>query len=88
MIPTVSRVVELADTIVKSIVDDVNSVNVTGSFVDKGIMLEVKVGQGDVGKIIGKEGRIASALRTLIKAAGARDGQRVMVNVFNKPTDL
>ncbi len=43
MIPTVSRVVELADTIVKSIVDDVNSVNVTGSFVDKGIMLEVKV---------------------------------------------
>ena len=85
--PTVSRVVELADTMVRSIVDDTNSVNVHGSITEKGIMVEVKVGPGDVGKIIGKEGRIASAIRTIVKAAGARDGQRVMVNVFNKPME-
>lgn len=70
---------------VKNIVDDEASVQVTQTESEKGFLLEVKVGKEDVGKVIGKQGRIAAALRTVVKAAGAKGGHRVMVNVFNKP---
>ena len=70
---------------VKNIVDDESSVQVGQIESEKGILLEVKVGREDVGKVIGKQGRIAAALRTVVKAAGAKSGHRVMVNVFNNP---
>ena len=75
----------LVKTMVSSIVDDTESVLIERSETEKGILLEVKVAKGDVGKVIGKQGRIASAIRTVAKAAGAKAGCRVMVNVFNKP---
>ncbi len=68
---------------VKNIVDDEESVQVLKTESEKGLLLEVRVGKEDVGKVIGKQGRIAAALRTVIKAAGAKAGQRIMVNVFN-----
>ena len=84
---TLESVIELTENVVRSIVDDGSKVNITGSFSDKGILVEVKVGPDDVGKIIGKEGRIASAIRTVMKAVGAKHGERVMLNVFNRPLD-
>jgi hypothetical protein len=78
----------LLTTMVSSIVDDVESVNVSEAETDKeGRLFEIKVGKDDVGKVIGKGGRIASALRTVAKAAGAKNGERVMINVFNKPLE-
>jgi hypothetical protein len=84
---TLDAVLEITRTVVSAIVDDEDRVNVVGSHSDKGLLVEVKVGPDDVGKIIGKEGRIASAIRTVVKAVGAKYGERVMLNVFNRPLD-
>ena len=75
----------LIKNIVLGIVDDPEQISITQEETDKGILYQVKVGKDDVGKIIGKQGRVASAIRTVAKAAGAKEGVRVMVNVFNKP---
>lgn len=71
--------------IVESIVDDLDSVIVTLVESPKGPYYEVQVGKDDVGKIIGKEGRIANAIRTIAKAAGAKIDSKVMVNILNRP---
>ena len=75
----------LLETVVLSIVDDENSLEVREVESDKGTLLEVRVGAGDVGKVIGKKGRIASAIRTVVRASAAKHGERVMVNIFNSP---
>jgi hypothetical protein len=78
----------LLNTMVTSIVDDVESVSVQEAETEKeGRLFEIKVGKDDVGKVIGKQGRIASALRTVTKAAGAKNGEKIMINVFNKPLE-
>ena len=76
---------ELIEGIVMSIVDDIDSVEIVDEETDSGLLFTITVGKDDVGKLIGKEGRVASALRTVAKAAGAKQGQRVLVNVNNKP---
>lgn len=78
---------ELLVIIVGSIVDDENSVEVTSHQTDKGILFEVTVGKDDLGKVIGKQGRIANAIRTVLKASGAKLSERVMVNILNKPLE-
>ena len=75
----------LIETMIKSIVDDTDGVSVEEEEADNGVLYQVRVSKGDVGKVIGKKGRIAGAVRTVAKAAGAKRGKRVMVNVFNKP---
>ena len=75
---------ELIGTMIKAIVDDTAAVAVSEVSSPKGPLYEVRVGAADVGKIIGKQGRIANAIRTIAKAAGAKSNQRVMVNVLNK----
>jgi hypothetical protein len=76
---------ELIKTMVVSIVDNAETVSVAEAESDKGRLFEVKVGKDDVGKVIGKQGRIANAIRTVAKAAAAKNGEKIMVNVFNKP---
>ena len=75
----------LVEKMVCGIVDDTAGVNIEVTETDRGSLLEIKVSKDDVGKVIGKKGRVASAIRTVAKAAGAKEGVRVMVNVFNKP---
>lgn len=78
----------LIKNMVLGIVDDEAAVSVQQVDTDKeGILFEVKVGKDDVGKVIGKQGRVANAIRTVAKASGAKHGVRVMVNVFNKPME-
>jgi len=74
----------LITTMVSSIVDDTDSVSVSMTEENNGYLFEIKVDKQDVGKIIGKKGRIASAIRTVAKAAGAKNGVRAMVNVLNE----
>lgn len=74
-------------SILKSVVDFPEQITIEKSDTEKGILFEIKVAKGDVGKVIGKQGRVASSIRTIIKAAGAKNGQRVMLNVFNKPLE-
>lgn len=78
---------DLVETMVRSIVDDTENVKITEDISEKGILYEITVSKDDVGKLIGKGGRVASALRTISKASGAKNGTRVLINVMNKPLD-
>ena len=65
-----SRVCEF---VVKQIVDNPDGVSVAQSETDGGIRLDVSVADGDMGRVIGKRGRVASAIRTVVRAAGVDD---------------
>lgn len=75
----------LLRTIISAIVDDVVSVKITEVVSDSSLLCEVSVAQCDIGKIIGKQGRIANAIRVVVKAAAAKSGHKIMVNILNKP---
>lgn len=79
------EVKELVFNIISKIVDDPSKIEISSENTEKGYLLEIKVSESDIGKVIGKSGRVASAIRTVAKAAGAKRGFRVMINVFNKP---
>jgi predicted RNA-binding protein YlqC (UPF0109 family) len=66
--------------IVRSIVDDPEAVTVEGSHAKGRIRLEVKVGPGDLGRVIGRRGRTAQSIRTVVRAAATRDEAEVDVD--------
>ncbi|MDT8901256.1 KH domain-containing protein [Anaeroselena agilis] len=73
---------ELIEVIAKSLVKNPGQVSVTANE-DKGVTVyEIRVAPEDMGKVIGKQGRIAKALRTVVKAAATRENQRVMVEII------
>ena len=74
---------ELIKNIVESIADHPEKISITEEDTGRGILFEIKVDKEDVGKLIGKQGRVAAALRTIAKAAGAKQGTRILVNVAN-----
>ncbi len=66
--------------VVSSIVDDTDAVQITASAVgDNTVRLDVRVAQGEMGRVIGKRGRVAHAIRTLVRAAGSRDDADIEV---------
>ena len=71
---------ELVEYIAKSIVDEPEEVSVTEGFGD-GVVLTLHVASDDMGKVIGKQGRIASAIRALLKVAAIKQGIRVNLNI-------
>lgn len=72
---------ELVEVIAKSLVDYPEQVEVTETESDKSIVLELHVAQTDMGKVIGKQGRIAKAIRTVVKAAASKEEKRVIVEI-------
>ncbi len=66
--------------VVRSIVDDPEAVRVEGAEGRNRVRLEVKVGPGDLGRVIGRRGRTAQSIRTLVRAAAVRDGVEVDVD--------
>ena len=72
---------ELVEVIVKALVDHPESVNVTETEQENSILVEVRVADGDMGKVIGKQGRIAKAIRSLVKAASSREDKKVIVDI-------
>jgi len=72
----------LVEYIVKCIVDKKEEVEVKSVEGDKSIVLEIKVAQEDMGKVIGKEGRTIKAIRTLLGAAATKIGKKVMVEII------
>jgi len=75
---------ELVEYIVKALVDKPEEVVVVETEGESVTILEIKVAQEDVGKVIGREGRIANAIRTVVKAAGAKHQKRVTVEILTK----
>jgi predicted RNA-binding protein YlqC (UPF0109 family) len=72
---------ELVEVIAMSLVDHPEEVVVRESETDKAIVVELKVATEDMGKIIGKQGRIAKAIRTVVKAAASKDDKKVIVEI-------
>jgi predicted RNA-binding protein YlqC (UPF0109 family) len=66
--------------IVRSIVDDAEAVRVDGLQTRNRVRLEVRVGDGDLGRVIGRRGRTAQSIRTVVRAAATRDGVEVDVD--------
>ncbi len=75
---------DLLEYLAKSLVDSPAEVHVQITETDTTVVLELEsVDKDDVGKVIGKQGRIARALRTIIKASAVRDGKRVVVEIVD-----
>lgn len=73
---------ELLEYIVKALVDNPNQIEIKEVAGERSIIYELKVGEGDIGKIIGKEGRMARAIRTILTAAAIRKGKRVQLEIL------
>ena len=65
----------------RELVDDPEAVRVEEEERDDALVLVLHVAPDDIGKVIGRQGRIARALRTLVRASSARDGRRVLVEI-------
>lgn len=72
---------ELLEFIAKSLVEDTGAVTVTEEQTEETITLKLHVAEGDMGKVIGKQGRIAKAIRTVIRSASAKTGKKVIVDI-------
>ena len=74
---------ELVEFVVKSLVDAPDEVSVNVIEGEKSTILDLKVAQEDVGKVIGKQGRIAKAIRTILSASATRDGKRASLEILD-----
>ena len=72
---------ELVEVIAKALVDDPEGVKVIERQEGKTTVLELQVADGDMGKVIGKQGRIAKSIRAVVKAAAAKENKKVVVDI-------
>ncbi len=72
---------ELVEVIAKALVDNPDEVVVTETEKGSDLLLELKVAPSDMGKVIGKQGRIAKAIRSVVKAAASREDRKVIVEI-------
>ena len=72
---------ELVRIIATSLVDHPEQVEVTEKETDKALVIELRVAPEDMGKVIGKQGRIAKSIRTVVKAAATKDDKKVVVDI-------
>jgi predicted RNA-binding protein YlqC (UPF0109 family) len=75
---------ELVEFLVRALVSDPEAVSVEELDENGETVLEVRVAEGDLGRVIGREGRVANAIRTIAKAAATREGGRVMVEIVEE----
>ena len=73
---------ELVEVIAKALVDHPEEVSVNEKNEGRTIVLELHVAEGDMGKVIGKQGRIAKAIRSVVKAAAAKEDKKVVVDII------
>lgn len=73
---------ELVEVIAKALVENPDEVLVTEKEEGKNIIVELHVSPSDKGKVIGKQGRIAKAIRSVVKAASSKDNKRVDVEII------
>jgi len=74
---------DLIEYLAKSLVDDPTQVQVNIVEGEKSTILELRVAEGDIGKVIGKHGRIAKAIRTVLQAASARSGKHTVLEILD-----
>jgi predicted RNA-binding protein YlqC (UPF0109 family) len=76
-------VAELLDYVARRLVDEPDAVRVEEVEEDDALVLRLHVAPDDVGKVIGRQGRIARALRTLVRAGGAHEGRRIVLEIVD-----
>ena len=74
---------ELIEYIAKSLVDNPAAVSVEEAEGERGPVIQLKVAEGDIGKVIGKYGRIAKALRTVLSASAGKSGKRYSLDILD-----
>ena len=74
---------ELLLYMAKNLVDDPDAVTVTEASDEEGKVLELRVAPGDMGKVIGRQGRIAKEIRTIVKTVAQRTGEKVTVEIVD-----
>ena len=74
---------ELVEFVARALVDEPDGVDVAVVEGEKSTIIELKVADGDLGKVIGKQGRIAKAIRTIVSAAGTKTGKRVVLEIID-----
>ncbi|MBQ3145221.1 MAG: KH domain-containing protein [Clostridia bacterium] len=74
---------EALEAIITSLVNEPSQVSINQVDGEKSIVFEVKVADSDMGKVIGREGRIAKAIRTIVKALAAKEGKKVTVEFID-----
>ena len=75
---------ELLEFLARSLVEDPNAVEVTEvEEIEGEVVLELEVAEGDLGRVIGRGGRVANALRAVMKAAATREDKRVVVDILD-----
>ena len=72
---------ELVEVIAKALVDNPDEVVVTETEKESSTFIELKVAPSDMGKVIGKQGRIAKAIRSVVKAAASKEEKKVVVDI-------
>ena len=74
---------EILETIILNLVDDKESVEVTEKETNNLIELQVKISKDDMGKVIGKQGRIANAIRTLMKSVAGKENKKINIEFID-----
>ena len=74
---------EIIETIILNLVDNKEAVSVNEVQGEKSIVYEVKVADEDMGKVIGRQGRLAKSIRTVVKSVGAREHMKVSVEFID-----
>ena len=74
---------ELVEYIASALVDDPDNVAVNVIEGEKSTILELKVSENDIGKVIGKHGRIAKSIRTILSAAATKSGKRIVLEILD-----
>ncbi len=74
---------ELLEYLARALVDHPEEVRVEETETDTTVILELTVAKDDIGKVIGKQGRIARALRTIVKASAVKNGKRAIVEIVD-----
>ena len=70
---------EILETIIRNLVDNKDAIEIKELDGEQSVVFEVKVAESDMGKVIGKQGKIAGSIRTIMKAAASRENKRVTV---------
>lgn len=70
---------EILETIIRNLVDNKDAIEIKELAGEQSVVFEVKVAENDMGKVIGKQGKIASSIRTVMKAAASKENKRVTV---------
>lgn len=74
---------EIIETIILNLVDNKDAVNIVEKQGEKSIVFEVKVAEEDMGKVIGKQGRLAKSIRTVVKSIAGREHKKVTVEFID-----